>query len=108
MKYILTLFAVVMLVAYSNASPYRKHDIEECHKEVSGFLAASGHNHDPGHLKTILKCLERNDFDVCNADIKSSAAILEKCQSEIEGLMSSLSFLTGHNSHGHGDGIAKR
>ena len=107
--YILTLFAVVMLVAYSNASPYRKHDIEKCHKKVSGFLAASGNNHDPGHLKTILKCFERNDFDACNADIKSNAqnmAILEECQSEIEGLVSSLPFLTGHNSHG--DGIAKR
>ena len=104
MKYILTLFAVVMLVAYSNASPYRKHDIEKCHKKVSGFLAASGNNHDPGHLKTILKCFERNDFDACNADIKSNAqnmAILVKCQSEIEGLISS------HYSHGHGDGIAK-
>ena len=109
MKYILTLFAVVMLVAYSNASPHRKHDIEKCHKKVSGFLTASGSNHDPGHLKTILKCFERNDFDACNADIKSNAqnmAILEECQSEIEGLVSFLPFLTGRNSHG--DGIAKR
>ena len=33
-------------------------------------------------------------------------AILEECQSEIDGLVSSLPFLTGHNSHG--DDIAKR
>ena len=51
-----------------------------------------------------MKCFERNDFDACNADIKSNAknmAILEECQSEIEGLVSFLPSLTG-------DDIAKR
>ena len=109
MKYILTLFAVAMLVANSNASPHRQHDIEKCHKKVSGFLAASGSNHNPGHLKTILKCFERNGFDACNVDIKNDAknvAILEGCQSEIKDLVSSLPSLQGRNSHG--DGIVKR
>lgn len=96
MKYILVLFAVFLLLAYSDARPKgRKQNkgalnAEFCEAQLSKWMSVDAKRHVSTPLGAVAKCFKDHGYALCSGVTPDGVDIDEMCKAEMEAFLGAL------------------
>lgn len=96
MKYILVLFAVFLLLAYTDARPKgRKQnkgafDAEFCEAQLSKWISADAQRHVSTPLGAVAKCFKDHGYALCSGVTPDGVDIDEMCKGQMEAFLGAL------------------